>query len=155
MNRLFYIFLLTLLLILLLYYLISDALVPYDNNGMLVLQNLIVVSMVLIIDLGLVISIFHILIDKLFFRKFYQNIRIGLGIRRGMIVSSTIVAIFVMKILGYGEIQYLIMIILLGILVETMITLLRKKPITDGSQSIDHKADMGVHINSKLGNTTS
>ncbi len=147
MNRLFYIFLLTILLLLLLYYLVSDALTPYDSNGMLVLQNLLIVSFVIIIDLGLTISIFHILIDKLFFRKFYQNIRIGLGIRRGMIVSTTIVSIFVMKILGYGEIQYLVMIILLGILVEAMVMLLRKKPITDSSQSIDHKADVGVHIN--------
>jgi len=155
MNRLFYIFLLTILLLLLLYYLVSDALTPYDSNGMLVLQNLLIVSFVIIIDLGLIISIFHILIDKLFFRKFYQNIRIGLGIRRGMIVSTTIVSIFVMKILGYGEIQYLVMIILLGILVEAMIMLLRKKPITDSSQSIDHKADVGVHINSKFSNTTS
>lgn len=147
MNRLFYIFLLTILLLLLLYYLVSDALTPYDSNGMLVLQNLIVVSLVVIIDLGLVISIVHILIDKLFFRKFYQSIRIGLGIRRGMIISTTIVSIFVMKILGYGEIQYLIMIILLGILVEAMIMLLRKKPGTDSSESQDHKADVGVHIN--------
>lgn len=147
MNRLFYIFLLTILLLLLLYYLVSDALTPYDSNGMLVLQNLLIVSFVIIIDLGLIISIFHILIDKLFFRKFYQNIRIGLGIRRGMIVSTTIVSILVMKILGYGEIQYLVMIILLGILVEAMVMLLRKKPITDSSQSIDHKADVGVHIN--------
>lgn len=147
MNRLFYIFLLTILLLLLLYYLVSDALTPYDSNGMLVLQNLIVVSLVVIIDLGLVISIVHILIDKLFFRKFYQSIRIGLGIRRGIIISTTIVSIFVMKILGYGEIQYLIMIILLGVLVEAMIMLLRKKTGTDSSESHDHKADVGVHIN--------
>lgn len=155
MNRLFYIFLLTTLLLLLLYYLVSDALAPYDSNGMLVLQNLLVVSLVIVIDLGLVISMIHILIDKLFFRKFYQNIRIGLGIRRGMIFSTTIVSIFVMKILGYGEIQYLIMIVILGILVEAMIMLLRKKPETDSPQSIDHKADVGVHINSKFSNTTS
>ena len=147
MNRLFYIFLLTILLLLLLYYLVSDALVPYDSNGMLVLQNLLVVSLVIVIDLGLVIAMVHILIDKLFFRKFYQNIRIGLGIRRGMIISTTVVSIFVMKILGYGEIQYLIMIVILGILVEAMIMLLRKKPITDSSQSHDHKADVGVHVN--------
>lgn len=147
MNRLFYIFLLTILLLLLLFYLVSEALTPYDSNGMLVLQNLLVVSLVVVIDLGLVIAMVHILIDKLFFRKFYQSIRIGLGIRRGMIISTTVASIFVMKILGYGEIQYLIMILLLGILVEAMIMLLRKKPGADSSESHDHKADVGVHIN--------
>ncbi len=103
-----------------LFYLTNYALVPYKEEGMLDVRNLAIVSVVLILAIGSVITFLHLLIDKVFFRKFYQKPRLILAVRRGFLLGLLLAGLAWIRIFGFWEVKVVALYILLMILIELL-----------------------------------
>ncbi|MEI6886839.1 MAG: hypothetical protein WCK31_01220 [bacterium] len=114
-----------------LYYLIAIVLTPYDSQNILQINNLIIVDIVTIIATGSLIGLIHSFIDKLFVLKFYQKPRIFLGLRRGILISTTLVVMLNMKLFGFIDWYYFGLVALLGVLIEILLSSIKKKNIEE------------------------
>jgi len=108
------------------YYLVNYSLVPYDENFNLDIQNLIIVSSMLIICIALIFAFFHLIIDKLFFRRFYEPPKVFIAIRRGTILGMVLVGLAWLKIFEFWEWHIIVLIPLLGILFEAFFMSFRR-----------------------------
>lgn len=68
------------------------------------------------------ITSMHTFLDKLFFKKFYEEPDWKLGIRRGVIFSITVVMIILLRLLAFASIFTVVPLILLSILGEYVFT---------------------------------
>jgi hypothetical protein len=60
---------------------------------------------------------FHLSIEKLFFRKFYEEPDFKVALRRALIIGLGFAAIIALQVLGYDN-QFLIFPVVIGILIE-------------------------------------
>ncbi len=104
----------------LLFYLMNYALTPYLSDKMLSIKNLIIVSVFFVLTVGLFFSVFHQIIDKLFFRKFYEKPKIVLSLRRGILLGILLVSIAWIKIFGFFEWHIILLIVVLIVLFEAL-----------------------------------
>lgn len=104
----------------LLYYLIDVALLPYTNDNVVDVKNLIIVGIVFICAFSSFFSFFHMLVDKLFFRKFYQKPRLVLALRRGIILALIVVGFAWMRIFDFWQVHIILLAVSLGLLFEAL-----------------------------------
>ncbi|MEI6462939.1 MAG: hypothetical protein WCO33_04735 [bacterium] len=127
MFKFFYLTIFTLISFGILYYLVAIALTPYDSQNILQTNNLIVVDLVTVISVGSLLGLIHSIVDKLFILKFYQKPRIFLGLRRGILIATTVVVILNMKLFGFVEWYYFGLVATLGLLIEILLSSIKKK----------------------------
>lgn len=102
------------------YYLINFALIPYTNEKILDIKNLIIVSVIFIITLASIFSLFHQIIDKVFFRKFYEKPKIILAARRGILLGILLIGLAWLRIFGFWEIHIILLVVVLVMLFEAL-----------------------------------
>jgi len=83
------------------FYLVNYSLVPYTVENILDVRNVVIVSISLVLTITFVFSFFHLLLDKLFFRKFYESPRTFLALRRGFLVGFLLVGYAWLKIFDF------------------------------------------------------
>lgn len=59
----------------------------------------------------------HLAIDKLFFKKFYEQPKMTTAVRRGLLIAVLVGAIIVLNIFAYQQ-AYVLMVILVAIIIE-------------------------------------
>jgi len=69
----------------------------------------------------------HITIDKLFFRKFYEQPSVQLALRRGVLVCFGLVSVFIYRLFA-AEWYLVVLTIVLLIIVELMISRMAPEP---------------------------
>jgi len=116
----FYIFLTALFFGGLFYYLINYSLLPYSQDYNLDIQNLTIVSFIFIIFIALIFTTFHLIIDKLFFRRFYEKPKVFLAIRRGVLLGFVFAGLAWLRIFDFWQWHIVTLIVLLGILFELL-----------------------------------
>ena len=102
------------------YYLTNNVLIPYDSEGMLDVNNLTIVSSILILTVTSFFTFLHLLVDKLFFRKFYENPRIFLAIRRGVLLGILLVSLAWIRIFDFWQWNIILLVASLPVLFEAL-----------------------------------
>ncbi len=102
------------------FYLINYSLLPYDDDFNLDIQNLLIVSLLFIVCIALIFVFFHLILDKLFFRRFYEKPKIFLAIRRGTLVGFVLAGIAWLRIFEFWQWHIILLIVLLGVLFELL-----------------------------------
>lgn len=120
-----------------LFYLTNFVLVPKDENGELIQKNLFIVSAIYLIFASSLFAFFHGVFDKIFFKKFYQNPRITIGLRRGFILNLTLLSVVYLKLFGYWTWYNASLVVVMGILFELFFNNLLKKPKENLDQTED------------------
>lgn len=99
-------------------------LLPYNNENMLDVKNLVIVSVIFIVSVTSIFCFFHQIIDKLFFRKFYEKPRLGRSIRRGFFLGALLVGLFWLRIFGFWEFHIVLLLFILIMLLEAFFIVL-------------------------------
>ena len=105
------------------YYFSSDLLVPYNSEGELIVENYYIISLTICLSAFLIISLIHIVVDKLFFLRFDTPIRFWLGIRRGFLFSIGLGTYLLFRLWGYKQYMYLIAVMVILLIVEVLVML--------------------------------
>lgn len=109
------------------FYLINFALLPYDENNVLSIKNLGVVSFISVIFIALLFSLFHLVFDKLFFKKFFEKPNLFNAIRRGTLIGVFLIALCWLKIFDFFYAHIIAILFLIIVLVEILALSLKKK----------------------------
>lgn len=102
------------------FYLINFALLPYNSEKIVDIQNLIIFTISLISSISSIFVFFHSAIDKLFFRKFYEKPRIMLAVRRGLFLGIHLSGLIWMRIFGFWFWHIVLLYSALILLFETL-----------------------------------
>lgn len=76
----------------------------------------------------------HLAVDKLFFKKFYENPSLSNAIRRGVIIALVVGGIIAMNVLGY-EAKYILIAPVVGVVIEGGVALAKRGKIKITPQS--------------------
>ena len=123
MKKLFFLLAVSFISISILYYFASVILIPYNSEGELIVENYYLLTAIIFLSTFLTISLFHIVIDKLFFLRYDVPIRFWLGIRRGFLISVGLGTYLLFRLWGYKQLMYLIAIMIIIMIVEVLIIL--------------------------------
>jgi MFS family permease len=104
----------------LLYYLINYSLVPYNNENVLDIKNMIIVSVLFAICIALLFSFFHLIIDKLFFRKYYEKPKLLLALRRGLLLGFMLAGFTWLRVFDFWQWHLILLVFLLIVLFEAL-----------------------------------
>jgi hypothetical protein len=118
----------------LLFYLTNVSLTPYNEEGLVDVRNLAIVTFVALLFIASFFSVFHQIIDKLFFRKFYQKPRALLAVRRGLLIGVLLLGLAWLRIFGFWEWHIIVLAFMLVILFEAFFVSIKsvnKKQKTD------------------------
>lgn len=110
----------------LLFYLIQFALVPYNSENVIDIQNLIIISGLFVICVAFFFAFLHLLIDKLFFRKFYEKPGVFPAIRRGMLLGIFLAGLAWLRIFNFDEVHIVLLIFSLILLIEGLFLSFKK-----------------------------
>ncbi len=95
------------------------------NNGnvfeLLNLKNLIILLVVGLIAFTSGFSTIHLFVDKLFFRKFYENPSVFHAVRRGMLIGLVIIALSILRLVGSLDFLVFAGCAVFAILVEALV----------------------------------
>ena len=94
----FYTLLLSVFFIGVFLYLINFALIPYKDDDTLDMQSYVIVSISFILVITSLITFIHVSIDKLFFRKFYEEPNLLVAIRRGFLLGFLFAGYFWLRV---------------------------------------------------------
>jgi len=103
------------------YYLINFALVPYNSEDVLDIHNLVIVSIVFVLSATSIFSLFHLIFDKLFFRKFYEKPRILLAMRRGLLLGILLAGYAWVRVFGFWTLEVVLLFTSLIFLTEALL----------------------------------
>lgn len=137
MRALLYIFILGLVSGCVLYYLGEFVLLPYTEDGLLNLTSVGVMLGLLGVSISSVAACIHGLVEKWAFRKFYQEPRITVALRRGVEVGVLVIFLLYLDIFGFATVQNafltLTAIVLVELLVMNIFTMLNPPTDMEGS----------------------
>jgi hypothetical protein len=102
------------------FYLINFALIPYTSENMLNVRNFVIVSVAFVCVICTLFAFFHLIIDKLFFRKFYEKPKLIPALRRGLLFGLFLVSIPWLKVFGFLFWYTALLCIVLGVLIELL-----------------------------------
>ena len=105
----------------LLFYLVNFALIPYRDNGDLDTKNVIVVSIVACLAIMSNFAVVHLIIDKLFFRRFYEKPKTFLAYRRGILLGILFSGFAWLQILDLKQWHIRLLFVFLVILIEILL----------------------------------
>ena len=108
------------------FYLVNYVLLPKDIEGQLEMNNLIAVTIISIIAIASIFSFFHVIVDKLFFRKFYEKPRVLLAYQRGFAFSTFLISLGWLKILDFWMLHVVLLVIALFVLLIVLLETFRK-----------------------------
>jgi hypothetical protein len=103
-----------------LFYLINYAITPYGEDNVVDIKNILIVSIVLLVTIASFFSFFHLLIDKLFFRKFYESPRLFPAIRRGVLFGLFIAGLGWIRIFDFWLPHVILLVLALVVLIEAL-----------------------------------
>lgn len=110
----------------LLFYLMQFVLVPYTSENVIDIQNLIIISGLFVLCVAFFLAFFHLLIDKLFFRKFYERPSVFPAIRRGMLLGVFLAGLAWLRIFNFDEVHIVLLIFSLMLLIEGLFLSFKK-----------------------------
>lgn len=102
----------------LLFYLVNFVLLPYKSDDMLDVKNLAIVSAIFVLAVTSIFAFFHLIIDKLFFRRFYEKPRIDLAVRRGGLLGIVLAGLAWLRVFGFWELHIILLVLVLVLLFE-------------------------------------
>lgn len=110
----------------------SDPSILTDNVDDMVAYGLVfslidvkVFAVMVILSFAFVVTLvggIHMLVDKLFYKKFYEEPRIWPAVRRGVIIYLVIFGIMFFRLVGGLMLQNAALIILLGVILELLLS---------------------------------
>lgn len=133
------------------FYLINFALVPYDENNMIDVRSLIVVSVTAVCSVSSIFSVIHQIVDKLFFRKFYEKARIGLSIRRGVFLSGGLISLVWLRIFGFWEWHVIALTLCIPVLFEILFSNVHRVEDNDKEEARSREGNPSEKGNAELG----
>lgn len=101
-------------------YLVFGALSPYVESGHLNMSNLIIVSVVSNFVVGGWFAFLHLIIDKLFFRRFYEKPNLWHAYRRGLLLGILLIGFSWFRILDLWYWHLTVLYFLLVFLLELL-----------------------------------
>lgn len=102
------------------YYLINYVLMPYDTDNNLNISSFAIVTVVFLALVASLFTFFHLILDKLFFRKFYEGPKIFMAVRRGILLGIMLSGLAWVRVFGYWEWHITLVIVALVILFELL-----------------------------------
>ncbi len=109
------------------FYLVNWVIVPWNSENIVDVKNLTIFSVLFIITFTCFFSFIHQIVDKLFFRKFYEKPRLVRSIRRGFLLGLMLISLAWLRIFGFFEWHIIALNILLMILFEILFRVMFKK----------------------------
>lgn len=76
---------------------------PYDVDNNLDITNFSIVTIVFLALVASIFTVFHLIIDKLFFRKFYEEPKIFVAVRRGILLGILLSGLAWARVFGYWQ----------------------------------------------------
>ena len=102
------------------FYLVNYSLLPYTDENILDIRSLLVVSVVFILAFVNIFAFFHLLIDKFFFKKFYEKPKVLVSVRRGVLLGVLFVGLAWLRIFGYWQWLIISVLVVLAVLFEAL-----------------------------------
>lgn len=102
------------------FYIINYAITPFGENNIVDIKNIGVASVLFVITTAALFTFLHLILDKLFFRKFYEKPRMMLALRRGILFALFLDALVWIRIFGFWMVHVIVLTFALVILVEAL-----------------------------------
>lgn len=112
-------------------YLVFGALSPYVDAGHLNMNNLIIVSVVTNFSIGGWFAFFHLILDKLFFRRFYERPSVWHAYRRGLLFGMICIGFAWFRVLDLWFWHLKVLYFLLILLLELLANFMTKEEVGD------------------------
>lgn len=116
-----------------LYYVMDNIYLPYNEEGILNINNFILVSVLFVFSVAFIIAAIHIFFDDKFVKKFYQTANVPIAMRRGFEVAIAVVSLAWLRVFGYWEWKFILLFFSLFLLLEAFFIAISQKPSTDAN----------------------
>ncbi|MDD3648295.1 MAG: hypothetical protein PHS44_07420 [Candidatus Dojkabacteria bacterium] len=93
---------------------------PYDLNSNLSLRNFTIVTILFITVVASMFTFIHLVVDKIFFRKFYEGPKVFVGLRRGVLLGILLSGLAWARVFGYWEWHIILVVVALVFLFELL-----------------------------------
>lgn len=147
--QIFYTFIISIFFSGLFFYIINWVIVPWNSENVLDVKNLIVFTSLFIAAFSSIFSVFHQIIDKLFFKKFYEKPDFLKALRRGILLGIILMANVWLKLFGLYEWHIVVLACLLIVLFEGFfLSLERKESMPNKDEQMKKREKMSEIENS-------